>query len=65
MAFKFSVLSLEKTNECETNQMVKTKRKPTALTKALVKCKGKRGEKWNKCLKDEGINKKSKKRSKK
>jgi len=58
MAFKFSLLSLEKTNECETNQMAKTKRKKTKLQKALEKCKGKKGKKWNKCLKDNGIKKK-------
>ena len=65
MGFEFSLLSLKKTNEVsedykneETNQMAK--RKPTKLTKALKKCKGKGGKKWNKCLRDEGIKKRKK-----
>lgn len=31
------------------------KKKQSKLKKALVSCKGKRGDKWNKCLRKHGI----------
>lgn len=59
MAFKFSLLSLERTKNCEeVNQMVKRKsngRKKGKLQKSLESCKGKKGKSWNKCLKSKGI----------
>jgi len=63
MAFKFSLLSLEKTNDCKEEDitMVKRKAPQTKLTKALKKCKGKQGKSWNKCLSDNGIKKRKKK----
>jgi len=35
-----------------------TKKKSGGLKKALTSCKGKKGEKWNKCLRDHGVKKK-------
>ncbi len=71
MAFKFTFLGLERKKDCckvknkdkeckKVTMAKKTKKekKKTSLKEALVKCKGNKGKKWNKCLRDEGINKK-------
>ena len=49
MAFKFTLLSLERKKDRE-DVKIMVKRKPNKLQKALKFFKVKKGKSWNKCL---------------
>ncbi len=65
MSFKFSIFGIESNRDCpcdnsENNvtEVKESKSGKLCLQDVLKKCAGNKGEKWKKCLRKHGINKK-------